>query len=177
MPFAGGSLVLDPTNIELVNPAKRPFVDPLRDTGAPDEKDWLLLAPELEGEWAGALHAWEHSDAFLAGVNPGPAWLRQRMRQAVAPGARLWWELKGLRDAGDLRRYGSEMWAHPMPVTVYLGWHSYVVEATGATLRCPACGGFTIQGRQYCGPRDCDRARAVARKRLSRSNKGLGTLA
>ena len=177
MPFAGGSLVLDPTNIELVNPAKRPFVDPLRDTGAPDEKDWLLLAPELEGEWAGALHAWEHSDAFLAGVNPGPAWLRQRMRQAVAPGARLWWELKGLRDAGDLRRYGSEMWAHPMPVTVYLGWHSYVVEATGATLRCPACGGFTIQGRQYCGSRDCDRARAVARKRLSRSNKGLGTLA
>lgn len=153
-------------------PVKIPHIDPLRDGARPDdETDWPVR-PELSGEWAGFLTSWEHVDGCLAGHRPGLAWLQRRIAHAVAPTGRVWWELRGLRDAGDVGRYGPQMWGRPTTVTLYLGWPAYFIAAAGETSRCEGCSRTAIRGRRYCAAPDCARARAAQRQRVSRAAQG-----
>jgi hypothetical protein len=169
LPFVDrGKEVGEALEIKLLNLAKQPFVDPLRDLAAPDSSEWLPLSPELDGEWAGLFTPWENTDAYLGGTRPGAAWLARRRLPAIATGIRLWWELRGWRDTGDPERYRGQ-WNESIPITAYLGWPAYLIAAAVETVLCENCGRVTIQGRRFCGGRECDRARAVARKRLGRS--------
>lgn len=151
-------------------PGKRPLVDPLRDAARTDDDTVIPVTTEFAGEWSGILTEWEHVDGFLAGPNPGGAWLGQRMRRVAMPFGRWWWELRGRRDAGDSNWY-DDRWHDPTSITAYLGWPAYVLAAVGQVGRCPGCGGPTVEGRQYCGDADCDRDRASARQRNRRAAK------
>lgn len=166
------SLELDPDRTKhiayYVLDAKRPFVDAVRDTAKPDDEHTLPVEPQIQGDWRPILSSWEHVDGFMASPEPGPAWLRARSAQVRATNGRFWWQLRGYRDAGDIARYGRELWDQPHAVALYLGWPAYLVAQAGQIRRCHACGGAAIGGRRYCGSRECDRARAAARKRLSR---------
>jgi hypothetical protein len=147
---------------------KLPVVDPLRDTAAQDDESMWPVTPELAGDWRSLLTTWEHVDGLLASKTPGSAWLARRSTRAMVSSDRLWWEIRGWRDAGDGHRYSGMEW-HPVSVMVYLGWPAYFIAAAGKTTSCPACAKVTIQGRQYCGTVDCNRARAGARQRTSRA--------
>jgi len=159
----GDSLV-----IQMENLAKRPLVDPLRELAAEDTPEWLALSVQPDGEWAGLLTDWEGTDAFLAETQPGAAWSAARTRRVICPAPKHWWQLRGWRDAADSRRYCGQ-WEEPIPITVFLGWPAYAVAAAVSTAPCDSCGKATIKGRRFCGGPECNRARAIARQRASRS--------
>ena len=143
MPFADGpQRVGQALEVGLLNPAKRPFIDPLRDLAGEDGPEWLPLSVELDGEWAGLFTPWESTDAFVGGTRPGAAWLARRTLPATATGIRLWWQLRGWRDAGDAERYRGH-WEDSLPITVYLGWPAYAVAAASDTVPCANCGRTT----------------------------------
>ena len=149
-------------------PGKRPLVDPLRDSARPDDDTVIPIRVEFAGEWSDLLTDWEHTDGFLAGPEPGVAWLRQRVKRIAMPYGRWWCELRGQRDARDSRRYFGT-WREPISVTAYLGWPAHLVAAAGTVGRCPACRRVVIGGRLYCGAPQCDRARAAHRQRSGRA--------
>lgn len=149
-------------------PGRLPLIDPLRDSARLDDASVIPVAVEATGQWAALCLPWEHLDRFLAGGRPGEAWLRRRTRTMLMPSGRWWWELEGLRDAGDSRRYAG-MWTEPRRGIACLGWPAYFFLAASPLHRCRACGGPTIAGRQYCGTPDCNTDRAAARQRAARA--------
>ena len=150
------------------NLAKQPLVDPLRDLAAEDGPEWLAMSVEPIGEWSGLLTDWESTEAFVSGSQPGAVWSAARTRRVICPEAKHWWQLRGWRDAGDSTRYRGH-WEEPIAITVFLGWPAYAVAAAVETAPCEGCGKATIQGRRFCGGPECNRARAIARQRVSRS--------
>jgi hypothetical protein len=130
----------DELDVTTFIPAKLPLVDPLRDTAGLQDEHYFRLTVGKEGEWGTILTAWENLDGFLGTTTPGQAWLDRRTAQVVMPGDRVWWEVRGWRDAGDGNRYLA-MGSRPIGVTVYLGWPAYIIAAAGKTTRCPQCRG------------------------------------
>jgi hypothetical protein len=154
-----------------VSEARLPMIDPLRDAAREDDAQTMPVRPELQGPWGPLLTEWEHVDGFVAGPGPGETWLEERKRNARAASGRLWWQLHGLRDAGDPKSYGREMWSAPHDVSLYLGWPAYLAARAGTVSTCEACHRPAIQSRRYCGSADCDRVRRRERQRLSRERR------
>ena len=151
-----------------VVPAKVPLIDPVRELMQEDDETVLPVTAGVTGDWAGVFTPWENLDGLMGLKTPGEAWLRRRTARTVAPFRGFWSIIQGWHDVGDGARYQG-MWRDPLVVTVYLGWPAYFISAAGETTSCPACAKVTIQGRQYCGTVDCNRARAAARQRTSRA--------